>query len=318
MTAKRWLLRFAECAVLPLALSGCGGGGGPEPVAGTVPGPAPGPAPGQNPAPNPDGAAITAWGDSWTSGIGAATGNSYPDQLASLTGRIVFNGGVSGQTSDQIVARQGGAPALLTLPGNSMPGSGAVTVQDQSTFPVSPEGPGPITGTLSGIHGTLSYNGNLVFERDGAGSPVAVPAQSPFTPDTFGSESQINIFWIGGNNFYEPAVVKSDIASAVAFLTTNRFVVLGFLNAGSEPFGTYSYGQVTQLNADLAGIYPDNFIDIRRILIDRYDPGLPQDVQDYNNDVPPASLRNDDQHPNDAGYAIVAQAVAAFLRDEGW
>jgi lysophospholipase L1-like esterase len=301
----------SSCAALLLALAGCAGGGS-DPAAGPVPDP------GQPPAPNPGGAAVAAWGDSWTSGIGAATGNSYPDQLGALMGRTVFNGGVSGQTSDQIVARQGGAPALLTLPDNSMPGSGPVTVQDQSTFPISVEGPGPITGALYGIHGTLSYNGSLVFERDGAGSPVAVPAQSPFNPDTFDSESQISIFWIGGNNFYDPAAVKSDIAKAVAFLTTDKFVVLSFLNAGSEPFGTYSYGQVTQLNAELAGIYPDNFIDIRRILIDSYDPALAQDVQDHANDVPPSSLRNDDQHPNDAGYAIVAEQVAAFIQGRGW
>lgn len=303
---RRWLSAVAGCVVLPLALCGCDGGG-----AESAPG-------GPDPPPNVDSAAIAAWGDSWTSGIGAATGNSYPDQLAALTGRVVFNGGVSGQTSDQIVARQGGVPALLTLPDDAMPGSGAVTVQDQSTFPISAEGPGPITGTLQGIHGALSYNGSLVFQRDTAGAAVAVPAQSPFTPDTFGREAQINVFWIGGNNFYEPEAVKSDIAAAAAFLTTDRFVVLGVLNGGSVPIGTYSYEQVTQLNADLADLYPDNFIDIRRILIEHYDPGLPQDVQDHDNDVPPTSLRNDDQHPNDAGYAVVAQAVAAFIEQEGW
>jgi lysophospholipase L1-like esterase len=302
------VLRLAACALLPLSLSSCSGAGGADAL----------PDPGPDPGPTPGGAGIAAWGDSWTSGIGAANGNSYPAQLAALTGRLVFNGGVSGQTSEQIVARQGGAPALLTLAGNSMPGYGAVTVQDQSTFPVSAEGPGPITGTLRGVHGTLSYDGDLVFERDAVGSPVAVPPQSPFDPDTFGSEGQVNIFWMGGNNFYEPDAVKSDIAKAVAFLTTNKFVVLGFLNAGSEPVGTQSYDQITQLNAELAAIYPDHFLDIRKVLVDHYDPRLAQDVRDHDNDVPPSSLRNDDQHPNDAGYAIVAERVAAFLEGAGW
>jgi lysophospholipase L1-like esterase len=261
---------------------------------------------------------VATWGDSWTSGIGAADGNSYPDQLHELTGRVVFNGGVSGQTSDQIAARQGGAPALLTLPGNSMPASGAVTIQSQSTFPVSAEGPGPITGVLQGVHGTLSYDGNLVFERDASGAAIAVPPQSPFHPDTFGTEDEINIFWMGGNNFYDPAGVKSDIARSVAFLTTSKFVVLSFLNGGSEPIGTYSYTQITELNADLGSAYPDNFIDIRKVLVDHYDPTSPQDVQDHDNDVPPSSLRNDDQHPNGAGYAVVAQRIAEFLASKGW
>ncbi|MFA5941898.1 MAG: hypothetical protein WC809_21315 [Sinimarinibacterium sp.] len=296
----------AVCSILSVSLSACDGSNGPDDPDG---------------AGGPDGSssgAIFAWGDSWTSGVGAIDGESFPDQLQSLTGRTVYNGGVSGQTSDQIAARQGGAPALLTLPGNMIPGSGPVTIQNQSTFPVSAEGPGPITGTLGGVHGMLSFNGNLVFERDDSGAPVAVPAQSPFDPDTYGSQSEINVFWLGGNNFYDPAAVKSDIAKSVAFLFSNKYIVLGLLNAGSEPIGSDSYALITQLNADLAGGYPNNFINIRKILVDSYDSSQPQDVIDHRNDVTPSSLRNDDVHLNEAGYAIIAQQVAAFIRSEGW
>ena len=298
------ILTAAACVLL----SACGGGGSSSAVSNPPPGP----------GPNPGGAAIVAWGDSWTSGVGAVDGMSYPDQLQFLTGRPVFNGGVSGQTSDQIAARQGGAPALLTLPGNTLPGSGLVSIQDESTFPVSADGPGPITGTLDHVHGTLSYNGNLLFQSDEPGAPITVPPQSPFDPDTFGSRSGINVFWMGSNNFYDPAGVESDIAKAVAFLSTGRFIVLGVLNAGSEPRGSTSYEQITQLNADLAGSYPDNFIDMRAILVDSYDPSSAQDLRDHANDVPPSSLRNDDQHPNEAGYAIVAEQVAAFILTKGW
>jgi len=303
--------RIAAAALLSGLLAACSGSTNTTPAGA-------GPGPGPTPGPNPGGAAIVAWGDSWTSGVGAVQGKSYPDQLQSLIGRQVFNGGVSGQTSDQIAARQGGAPALLTLPSDTMPGAGPVTVQDQSTFPISPEGPGPITGALEGIHGTLSLNGNLVFARDIDGAPVNVPAQSPFAPDTFGSRSKINVFWIGGNNFYDPAGVKSDTAKSVAFLSTSQFIILALLNAGSEPRGSASYDQITRLNSDLAAAYPGHYVDIREILVNHYDPSSAQDVLDHNNDVPPTSLRNDDQHPNEAGYAIVAQQVAAFIRNEGW
>ena len=123
---------------------------------------------------------------------------------------------------------------------------------------------------------------------------------------------------MGSNNFYDPDGVKSDIARAVAFLTTGKFIVLGLLNAGSEPRGTAAYLQISQLNADLATIYGTNFIDIRAILVASYDASSPQDVEDHSNDVPPDSLRNDDQHPNEAGYAIVAERVAGFIRTKGW
>lgn len=293
---------------LAAVLSACGGGGSSATPA------TPGPAPGGN----PDGAAIVAWGDSWTAGVGAVAGMSFPEQLQALTGRPVFNGGVSGQTSDQIAARQGGVPALLTLPGDSLPGSGRVTIQEQSTLPVSAEGPGPITGELYGIRGTLSYDGNLVFQSDTPGAEVTIPPKSPFVPDTFGSRGKVNVFWMGSNNFYDAAGVETDIALCVAFLSSGKFIVLALLNAGSEPRGSPSYREITQLNASLAAAYPDNFIDVRQVLVDSYDPASAEDVRDHSNDVPPASLRNDDQHPNEAGYAIVAREVAGFIRTKGW
>jgi hypothetical protein len=168
------------------------------------------------------------------------------------------------------------------------------------------------------VHGTLSFAGNLVFQGDQSGSPVMVPAQTPFIPDTFGSQREINVFWMGSNNFYDPAGVRADIARSVAFLSTRKFIVLALLNPGSEGTGTQTWGEITSLNADLAREYPANFVDVRTILVAAYDPSSPQDVQDHARDVPPASLRNDDEHPNEAGYAIVAQAVANFIAAKGW
>lgn len=268
---------------------------------------------------------IAAWGDSTTSGVGASSpDSSYPAQLQALTGRPTFNGGVSGQTSDQIAARQGGAPALLTFPNNTLPSAGPVTLESESAFPITAQGPGPITGSVGGFHGTLNYqtdsnnNPQLAFTRDDSGGLEIIPAQTPFHPDTFGRETQINVFWMGQNNFYDPQLVESDIARCVAFLGQNRFVVMSLLNAGNEGIGTASYNQLAQINAALAGTYPDHFIDIRKVLVDSYDPNNPQDVQDHYNDVPPSSLRNDNEHLNDQGYGIVARQIAAFITSRSW
>lgn len=278
---------------------------------------------GSSPAPGAPGAGdIAVWGDSTTSGIGSSAGMSYPEQLQSLTRRTVFNGGVSGQTSEQIAARQGGSPALLTLPNNTLPASGGVVVAGQSTFPVTAEGPGPITGAMGGIRGTLSYlagsNPQLLFTRQTAGSETTIPAQTAFAPDSFGRESQINVFWMGQNNFYAPTQVQADIAKCVAFLSTQKYVVLSILNAENEGVGTTAYNTIIQLNSGLAQAYPNNYIDIRKILVNAYDPANPQDVRDYNNDTPPASLRSDNDHLNDAGYRIVAREVAAFIATKNW
>lgn len=58
----------------------------------------------------PAGATVLALGDSLTSGLGASADTAYPAVLQRLTGWKVVNGGVSGDTSTQALAR---LPGLL-------------------------------------------------------------------------------------------------------------------------------------------------------------------------------------------------------------
>lgn len=51
------------------------------------------------------GSTVLALGDSLTAGYGAEKGADYPTQLAQITGWKVVNGGVSGNTSEQALAR---------------------------------------------------------------------------------------------------------------------------------------------------------------------------------------------------------------------
>ncbi|HSM98042.1 MAG TPA: GDSL-type esterase/lipase family protein, partial [Gallionella sp.] len=58
----------------------------------------------------PAGSRVLALGDSLTAGAGVTPEEAWPDLLASRTGWIVFNGGVSGDTSGAALLR---LPALL-------------------------------------------------------------------------------------------------------------------------------------------------------------------------------------------------------------
>ena len=58
----------------------------------------------------PPGATVLALGDSLTSGVGASPDTAYPAVLQRLTGWKIVNGGVSGDTSAQALAR---LPGLL-------------------------------------------------------------------------------------------------------------------------------------------------------------------------------------------------------------
>jgi acyl-CoA thioesterase-1 len=70
--------------------------------------------------PLPDNATILAFGDSLTYGVGASPADSYPAVLAEITGLKVINSGISGETTDEGLARLPGVlsatnPDLLIL-----------------------------------------------------------------------------------------------------------------------------------------------------------------------------------------------------------
>ena len=229
-----------------MVATGCGGGGGTAPDAAgagaIVPAPAPAPAPTPTPATAPPASRdIAAWGDSLTPPFAANLQLFSPD-------RVVFDGGVAGQTSTQIAARQ--------------------------------------------------------------------------TSDTAGHGSWINVFWYGQNNEDQPERIKADIAASIAALApgNSRFIVLSVINEAipAEIKGAPGYATIVQLNSDLAALYPQNYLDVRRELVNHYDPNNPRDVADYQNDVVPSSLRFDEIHLNNDGSVLVATQVRQFIDAKGW
>jgi lysophospholipase L1-like esterase len=131
----------------------------------------------------------------------------------------------------------------------------------------------------------------------------------------------VTLLWMGRNNFTDPAQVKRDIATAVASLAGAReFLVLSVFNADApeEWAGQPNYVTITTLDRDLAALYPNNFLDLRSLLVSRYDPAVAQDVIDHGHDVSPSTLRADGIHLNAAGNRLVAEAVAAAITARGW
>ncbi|MDP2811675.1 MAG: arylesterase [Rhodocyclaceae bacterium] len=75
----------------------------------------------------PPGSRVLALGDSLTAGVGVAPGEAWPSLLASRTGWLVINGGISGDTSEGALQRlpslldeHNPALVLVTLGGNDM------------------------------------------------------------------------------------------------------------------------------------------------------------------------------------------------------
>lgn len=229
-------------------LGGCGGGGG---GAGTLAQGGPQDAEPEVTAP-PDGAdpaATTAaaqalspnialWGDSMT-------GLYFPSMQQAFPDRQIYDGGIPGETSMQIAARQ--------------------------------------------------------------------------TADTE-HKTWISVFWYGHNNWTKDPV-KADVAASVAALAPGNgaFVVMSMVNwAGTGERGTQEYDNIMRVNSELAAAYPDNYLDIHRYLVGLYNPNSWQDVQDFQNDLPPSSLRFDEIHLNPGGCDAVAAKLKEFITAKGW
>jgi hypothetical protein len=187
------------------------------------------------------------------------------------------------------------------------------------------------SGTLCSVHGALhrtadggppSTTESYTFTRDSTGSAVPCAAGSAFLADTEGYDMWTAIIWVGRNNYNDASTVIADVKSIVQWLkpTGAHFAVLSVIKGeySYEYAGAEGAQYIDDLNASLKAAYPDNFIDVEATLVNSYDPSLPQDVADHNNNIPPTSLRYDTVHLNDAGYTIVAGQVKSFLASKNW
>jgi hypothetical protein len=242
--------------------------------------------------------------------------------------------------------RQGGIATKLTISGNQIvAGANAVTavngvvlvghatMQDPDYRLVSTgagNGPISVNGTIQGIAGTLTGSASggppstaLQYTFTPATDPGTVncPAGSAFTISVEAPGS-IAVIWAGRNNYFYPSEVIADIAKMVAALPDGKFVVLSILNGdfnNGETNGLANWTTITGLNASLKAAYPNNYIDIRSILVAKGAPGSQYaNASDYANDLVPTGLRGDQLHLNDAGNGIVAATVADFITKAGW
>jgi lysophospholipase L1-like esterase len=265
---------------------------------------------------------ITTWGDSLTAGSEDGTGVSYPNQLAAdISGSVVTNEGVGGQTSTQIAVREGGVSTTATVSGGNIPASGSVTVTFPSGYePVTSQGPSPGEhGTIAGVSGLVTLSGSTyTFNVLNGTTTVSTSGAVPFIPSVGSLNSGTVILWEGRNNSGSVSQVESDIAASVAALPSNRYLILSVENGASEGTGTGTYTNITTINSYLAATYPGHYLDTREYLVQHglTDAGITptsQDTTDISNDIPPTSLRADNIHLNDAGYKVVAAQVAKWI-----
>jgi len=158
-----------------------------------------------------------------------------------------------------------------------------------------------ITGYITINNGVGGYTSTQILNLF-----IAAPTQWP----------NLTIIWSGRNDYTDTATILANIATMVADLGHDGYLILSVLNGNYVPYeavGGAGYNLIISLNNQLATIYGSKYLNVRSILVAAYNPSIPQDVTDHTNDIPPSSLRSDNIHLNTAGYALVASSINAVI-----
>lgn len=144
----------------------------------------------------------------------------------------------------------------------------------------------------------------------GVGGQTTTQIRNRMVADVY-RKDWTTVFWYGRNNITNPTIVMDDLAASIATLTHNRFVVMSVLNNNdnSENPGSQAYNQIIALNNMMAAKYPDNYLDIRSLLV-KASGGA--------NDHVNPSWAYDGIHLNNTGYAYIASTLDAYLRAKQW
>jgi hypothetical protein len=231
---------------------------------------------------------------------------------------------------------------MLSVVGGVIPASGTVEITTTGT-PFRPniyEHPGVHKGSIDGVRGEIlpraSDSDPMLFQRETAGTAVTVSAPAAWvSDDAVTYRDWINIIWVGRNS-YTTDLTTTNVgncaaARSVAAMVGNikshvkRFIIMPVINGLNEGSGTSNYQLFRAFEDYLAATYPDNFLNIRRALIDE---GLQlagvtsptsQDIADKNADTIPASLRVDYIHLTSEAYKnVVGAKLAQFITNKGW
>ena len=288
---------------------------------------------------------VACWGASITYGQGAANQDTdtYPAQLAAMTGFTVYNMGVGGETQTTIAARQGGLDIRLTSD-VTIPASGSVNIEfaaydKDGTYAgvVTPRnaalaGWNPVT--INGIEGNLSVVVNnevwprvlksATFTRTTPGEAVEAKTGDIMTVEAHkvNDAADITLICVSSNggwssdnltasdSQHQDLIVLVDKMIAAA-KDPDKYLVVGLTTGESDAW--------TNTHKALANKYGDKFLNIKDYITSEQaliDSGITATDTDKEwiakGHVPPSLINNpgtDNVHLNSAGYAAMARDI---------
>ncbi len=152
------------------------------------------------------------------------------------------------------------------------------------------EGYGDLSRNTYPLYLTTQIGVPVNNEGVGGTTSTQIAQKMLATPASF-TVGNCSVIWSGANNHNAVSTVLADIASMVDALASPAcFLVMGDINDELSPKGTPDYNSIISTNQSLAAQYPNNYLNIRELLVEAYNPSLTLDQQSYAQDIPAASL----------------------------
>lgn len=267
------------------------------------------------------------WGDSNTDSARNGAQN-WTNVLAGLTGANHYNGGYWGQKAENIAARQGGAPSLITLAGNQTNASGATDIVDATNLVVGDNADDyTVPGTLAGVDGTITPNATTKVHTFTPATPGVydIPPRSVFIPDTGHLRDRHMTIWMGRNDRWDDGAPQKVLRAArhmVDFLTprVKRFLILQLV-PGTDGLDS---PRVKDINDVLQHEFPSQFVPIAEWMMTEEAATLAgityteQDLTDITEGRIPTSFRRDASHFNEVGCIPIAHFLHREIQERGW
>ena len=131
---------------------------------------------------------------------------------------------------------------------------------------------------------------------------VAATSQLHLPTVLFPGRNDFNSIGVGAGT-----TIKANVATSVAALNHNRYLILGVTNRSDEATGNATLNAIIAYNSDMATLYPGRFLDVRALLMTKGTTG--QDAIDVAAGKIPSSLMADVTHFNTLGYYHIAKAI---------
>ena len=267
-------------------------------------------------------------GDSLTAGAGSTNGGNLSNLFqADFSDYFVVNDAIGGQTSTQILSRQGGVPIVLSVEGNALNGQSQKLITSLSSnflSTLADESGRAVSGRINEKQVIVSENAdNYSLRAVDPYDTSVVQANSVFIPNAADNyKNAVNVFWIGRNDASYSGLLSRFTQALNVLGTSKRFIAIGILPQTDEVIGNEQYNNIIAFNNSLRSAYPHNYVETlpptnAEMAAIGYTPS-DTDLTDISLGTFPHGMKADDTHLNNYGYKIIKNRLKAVFTALGY